>query len=99
MVRPWIIPYDPVELDRPTKEYYQSPAELERYLQFAYCLKCGLWLAACPTIATDNEFRGPQALVQAFRYNSDARDGGDAERIAARYSARPMVLPHGGCLC
>ncbi|MBE3580587.1 MAG: succinate dehydrogenase iron-sulfur subunit [Thermoanaerobacteraceae bacterium] len=82
-VRPWIIPYDPVELDRPTKEYQQSPAELERYLQFAYCLKCGLCLAACPTVATDQEFIGPQALAQAFRYNSDTRDGGDTERMAS----------------
>lgn len=80
-VKPWIITPDPLELDRPTKEYYQSPAQLESYLQFAYCLKCGICLSACPTVATDEEFLGPQALAQAFRYSSDNRDNGFKERI------------------
>lgn len=80
-VKPWIIPLDPVELDQPTMEYYQSPTQLENYLQFAYCLKCGICLSACPTVATDEEFLGPQALAQAFRYISDTRDNGFRERI------------------
>ncbi|MCG0277800.1 MAG: succinate dehydrogenase iron-sulfur subunit [Thermanaeromonas sp.] len=81
-VKPWIISSDAVEVDRPTKEYSQSPAQLEGYLQFAYCLKCGICLAACPTVATDKEFLGPQALAQAFRYSSDNRDNGFKERIS-----------------
>lgn len=81
-IKPWIITSDPAELDQPTQEYLQSPAQLEQYLQFAYCLKCGICLAACPTMATDKEFLGPQALAQAFRYNSDTRDVGLEERMA-----------------
>ena len=63
-----------------TLEYKQTPQELEDYLQFAYCLKCGICLSACPTVATDREFHGPQALAQAFRYNIDNRDSGREER-------------------
>lgn len=66
---------------QPAGEHLQRPGQLEQYLQFAYCLKCGICLSACPTMATDQEFLGPQALAQAFRYNSDTRDEGGKERL------------------
>jgi succinate dehydrogenase / fumarate reductase iron-sulfur subunit len=77
-----IKPYIIQEKEDPnlTLEYKQTPQELEDYLQFAYCLKCGICLSACPTVATDREFHGPQALAQAFRYNVDNRDSGREER-------------------
>ncbi|HLA40443.1 MAG TPA: 2Fe-2S iron-sulfur cluster-binding protein, partial [Candidatus Glassbacteria bacterium] len=62
-IKPYIIHHDSRELDRPTGEFCQSPEELERYLQFAYCIKCGACLSACPTNATDKDFTGPQALA------------------------------------
>ncbi|MDK2820796.1 MAG: succinate dehydrogenase / fumarate reductase, iron-sulfur subunit [Clostridia bacterium] len=71
-VKPYII--SEKATSNPTKEYIQSVAQLEQYLQFNYCLKCGCCLAACPTMATDTNFLGPQALAQAFRYNTDSRD-------------------------
>lgn len=64
------------------QESRQLPEELERYLQFAYCLKCGSCWAACPTAATDGRFLGPQALAQAYRYLADTRDRGGRERLA-----------------
>jgi succinate dehydrogenase / fumarate reductase, iron-sulfur subunit len=54
--------------------FIQSPAEVEKYLQFSYCIKCGLCYSACPTAATDVKFPGPQALAQLYRYFSDTRD-------------------------
>jgi len=60
----------------PTGEYFQTPKELEKYLQFSYCIKCGACIAACPTMATDREYLGPTALAQAYRYNTYSRDGG-----------------------
>ncbi|MDA7940584.1 MAG: succinate dehydrogenase/fumarate reductase iron-sulfur subunit, partial [Nitrosopumilus sp.] len=59
----------------------QTPAELERYIQFANCIKCGLCNAACPTMATDSAFLGPQALAQAYRYVADSRDSGRGSRL------------------
>lgn len=81
VIKPYIIRPDQAEVENPTGEFLQNPAELEKYLQFAYCLKCGLCLAACPTAATDPEFLGPQALGQAYRYEADNRDGAGKERV------------------
>jgi succinate dehydrogenase / fumarate reductase iron-sulfur subunit len=79
-VKPWIIRRDLKELENPTNEYLQSAEEMERYFQFSYCIKCGLCMAACPTLATDARYLGPQPLGQAFRYLADSRDEGFAER-------------------
>ncbi|HEY8140317.1 MAG TPA: succinate dehydrogenase iron-sulfur subunit [Nitrososphaera sp.] len=62
-------------------EYVQSPEDLDRFLQFSYCIKCGLCYSACPTVATDTKFPGPQALSQAYRYFSDNRDTATKERM------------------
>jgi len=64
----------------PTDEYYQTPEELTRFLQFSYCIKCGCCLAACPTMAMDRDYYGPMPLAQFHRYNVDTRDGGFNER-------------------
>ncbi|MDZ7289655.1 MAG: succinate dehydrogenase/fumarate reductase iron-sulfur subunit [candidate division KSB1 bacterium] len=79
--KPWIIRQDLAELDHPTNEYLQSAQEVEKYLQFSYCIKCGLCMAACPTLATDERYLGPQPLGQAYRYMADSRDEGFAERV------------------
>ena len=81
-VKPFLIRDQVAELENPTGEYFQSPEELVNYIQFAYCIKCGACLAACPTVATDDNFLGPQALSQAWRYNADSRDQGAKERNA-----------------
>jgi len=67
-ILPHILREDQEKNDRPEGEYLQTPEELDRYIQFAYCIKCGACLAACPTCSTDTEFLGPQALTQAYRY-------------------------------
>jgi len=65
----------------PECELLQSPEDLEGYMQFAYCIKCGLCMAACPTVASDSHYLGPQSLPQAFRYNRDTRDEGWSSRV------------------
>ena len=77
---PYVIREDVEEREHPTNEFYQSAHELEHYLQFTYCIKCGCCMAACPTFATDALYSGPMPLGQAHRYNSDTRDGGFAQR-------------------
>lgn len=62
-------------------EFMQSPEDLDRFLQFSYCIKCGLCYSACPTVATDTKFPGPQALAQAYRYFIDNRDTAGKERL------------------
>ena len=62
-------------------EFMQTPEDVERYLQFSYCIRCGLCYSACPTVATDTKFPGPQAISQAYRYYADTRDNGAKERM------------------
>ncbi len=73
---PYLLRDDTDEQDAPTREYLQTPAELEAYLQFSYCIKCGCCMAACPTLATDAGYAGPMPLTQAHRYDCDSRDAG-----------------------
>jgi len=75
-VYPYILNNEKDEMDRPTGEFYQDQQELTEYLQFTYCIKCGICMSACPTLSTDPEYLGPQALTQAYRYNRDSRDEG-----------------------
>ena len=62
-------------------EFIQSPEDVENYLQFSYCIKCGLCYSACPSAASDTKFPGPQALAQAYRYVADNRDDATRSRM------------------
>ncbi len=79
-IKPYLI-RDDTEIESDEKEFLQSPKEVEQYIQFANCIKCGLCNAACPTMATDSSFVGPQALAQAYRYVADSRDKGKDSRL------------------
>jgi len=79
-IKPYLDRED-TELESDAKEFLQSPEELEKYIQFANCIKCGLCNSACPTMATDSSFVGPQALAQAYRYVADSRDKGKDSRL------------------
>jgi succinate dehydrogenase / fumarate reductase iron-sulfur subunit len=92
-VRPYTLRKDMAEVDNPSGEFFQSAEEMERYIQFTYCIKCGLCMAACPTVATDKRYLGPQPLTQVHRYNADTRDDGRSER-------KDVALgPHGAFRC
>jgi succinate dehydrogenase iron-sulfur subunit len=62
-------------------EFIQSPEDVEKYLQFSYCIKCGLCYSACPSVGSDTKFPGPQALAQAYRYVADNRDDSTQSRL------------------
>ena len=79
-IKPYLI-HDDSEITTDSKEFLQSPEELEKYIQFSNCIKCGLCNSACPTMATDSSFVGPQALAQAYRYVADSRDKGKDTRL------------------
>ncbi len=79
-IKPYLI-RDDSELEPGQKAFLQSPEEVEQYIQFANCIKCGLCNSACPTMATDTSFVGPQALAQAYRYVADSRDKGKSTRL------------------
>lgn len=79
-LKPYIIKEDSND-DSNSKDMLQTPEELEEFIQFSGCIKCGLCNSACPTMATDSSFIGPQALAQAYRYVADNRDKGKDDRL------------------
>ena len=79
-LRPYLHREDKEEQENPTGEYWQSEEQLEEYLQFSYCIRCGACMAACPTLATDVEYMGPMPLAQSYRWEADNRDQGFDER-------------------
>ena len=78
-IKPYLVPRTP--RSRADGEYLQTPAELERYEQYAACINCMLCYAACPQYGLDPAFTGPAALALLHRYNADSRDGGRAQRM------------------
>ena len=92
-LKPWLIREDRDEILNPSGEYRQTPEELEAYIQFANCIKCGACLAACPTVATDPAYPGPMPLAQGYRYCVDSRDGGLEDRRDV------LESPHGLYRC
>lgn len=80
-MRPFIQnPYPDPNMEE-LSELKQTPKEVDDFLQFSYCIKCGLCYSACPTVATDTKFPGPQALAQAYRYFADNRDDAGRKRL------------------
>lgn len=65
-----------------SREYFQSKEELDSYIQFTYCISCGLCYSACPTSSL-RDWLGPQALMTAYRFSADSRDSGFRERLEA----------------
>jgi succinate dehydrogenase / fumarate reductase iron-sulfur subunit len=80
-IKPFMIRKNSAEQETSESEYGQTVEELDDFLQFSHCIKCGLCNAACPTMANDSAFVGPQALAQAYRYVADSRDEGGTERL------------------
>jgi len=80
-VRPYLIRNNVSERDHSDREYLVLTEEVQKFLQFDYCIMCGLCYAACPTVALDPFYTGPQAITQAYRYMADPRDEGWEGRI------------------
>jgi len=80
-VRPYLMRKNVDERDHSDREYRVLTDEVAKFLQFDYCIMCGLCYAACPTVALDPLYTGPQAVTQAYRYMADPRDEGWGERI------------------
>ena len=98
-IKPYLLRRDEAEQETVKSEYTQSSRELDDFLQFSYCIKCGLCNAACPTVASDPSFIGPQALGQAYRYISDSRDEGAQQRISVLDNAHGIWRCHFAGAC
>ena len=77
-VKPYMIRHDPV----PEVEVLQSPEERDQLDGLYECILCGCCSTACPSFWWNpDKFRGPAALLQAWRFLADSRDQATAERL------------------
>lgn len=77
-VKPYLTVHDP----EPEVEYKQTPAEREKLDGLYECILCGCCSTFCPSFWWNpDKFRGPAALLQAYRFLADSRDQATAERL------------------
>lgn len=50
------------------------PEGLARFNRFENCVECGICISACPTMATDERFRGPAMLAALGRAGQETAD-------------------------
>ena len=90
-VHPYLIVNDPA----PEVEYRQSPAERERLDGLYECILCGCCSTACPSFWWNPEkFRGPAALLQAWRFLADSRDQATETRLEELEGAYRLFRCH-----
>ncbi len=63
------------------KERLQTREARAAYEEATRCVLCAACQSACPVVGAGKPFLGPAAVVQAFRFGEDSRDGGFEERL------------------
>jgi len=90
-VKPYLTVLDP----EPETEYRQSPAQRDLLDGLYECILCACCSSACPSFWWNPErFRGPAALLQAYRFLADSRDQIRSERLAALEGAYNLFRCH-----
>ena len=79
-VKPYLTVHDP----EPEVEFIQSPEDRDKLDGLYECILCGCCSTACPSFWWNpDKFRGPAALLQAYRFLADSRDQATEERLEA----------------
>ena len=77
-VKPYMMVHDP----EPEVEYKQTPEQREKLDGLYECILCGCCSTSCPSFWWNpDKFRGPAALLQAYRFLADSRDQATAQRL------------------
>jgi len=78
-VKPYLTVTDP----EPEEEYRQAPEDRDKLDGLYECILCGCCSTSCPSFWWNpDKFRGPAALLQAYRFLADSRDQATEERLA-----------------
>lgn len=79
-IEPYLMVHGPV----PEDEFLQTPAQRDRLDGLYECILCACCTTSCPSFWWNPErFRGPAALLQAYRFVADSRDQATARRLQA----------------
>lgn len=65
----------------PEKEVPQSPEDRKKVDDVIRCILCACCTGACPVMDENPKYVGPAALVWAYRFIFDSRDGEHTERL------------------
>ena len=65
----------------PEKERLQSPEDHVKMEDVIRCILCACCTGACPVMLENPDYVGPAALVWAYRFLYDSRDGGFMSRL------------------
>ncbi len=65
----------------PEKEWPQSPQDHKKTEDVIRCILCACCTGACPVMLENPDYVGPAALVWAYRFLYDSRDGEFASRL------------------
>ena len=65
----------------PEKERLQSPEDHKKVEDAIRCILCACCTGACPVMRDNPDYAGPAALVWAYRYLYDTRDGRFTSRL------------------
>jgi len=76
-MRPYLVPAQTA----PEKEYPQSPEDHKKQEDVIRCILCACCTSSCPVMRDNPDYVGPAALVWAYRFLYDSRDGQFAERL------------------
>ena len=75
-------PYLQANAPEPEVEFLQSPDERERLDGYYECILCGCCSTSCPSFWWNpDKYRGPAALLQAWRFLADSRDQATESRL------------------
>jgi succinate dehydrogenase/fumarate reductase iron-sulfur protein len=77
-IKPFLI--KPEEALKKTEEFVQMPVDLKKFWDLTLCIKCSICYSACPA-AIDEKFLGPATLTANYRFITDSRDEGLADRL------------------
>lgn len=81
-IYPWLLTSE--EAPPSDKEHLVAAAAQQPILEVAaeVCIMCGSCYSDCPMVGLDRHYLGPAALANAYRFNADPRDVGEARRLS-----------------
>jgi succinate dehydrogenase / fumarate reductase iron-sulfur subunit len=77
VIKPYVVPINPP----PEKEWIQSPQQRSKINDSTDCILCAACYSSCPSVWTGKKYLGPAAILQAYRFAADSRDGILRDRV------------------
>ncbi len=87
-VNPWVVAK---EHKTGEKELLMSPEDFEKIEDMTKCIWCSCCTTSCPSLWSDSDYLGPQALVMAARFILDSRNE-EAEKIINKVGGHDGVF-------